>query len=49
MELVKNFCCLRDRLNASDVSEIAVTTKTRVGWMKFLENVASWFMEESVC
>ena len=28
---------MEDRLNASDGSEAAVTAKTRIGWIKFIE------------
>ena len=32
VDLVKSFCYLGDRLNASGGSEAAVTAKTRIGW-----------------
>ena len=34
---VKGFCSLGDRLNASGGCEIAVTSRVRIGWMKFRE------------
>ena len=34
--LVKSFCYLGDRLNASGGSEAAVT-RTKIGWIKFIE------------
>ena len=34
---VKSFRYLGDRLNASGVSEAAVTARTRIGWIKFRE------------
>ena len=37
METVKGFCYLGDRLNASGGCEIAVTSRVRIGWMKFRE------------
>ena len=36
-ETVKGFCYLGDRLNASGGCEIAVTSRARIGWMKFRE------------
>ena len=36
-ETVKGFCYLGDRLNASGGCEIAVTSRVRIGWMKFRE------------
>ena len=35
VETVKGFCYLRDRLNASGGCETAVTSRVRIGWMKF--------------
>ena len=37
VDFVKSFCYLGDRLNASGGSEAAVTTRTRIGWIKFRE------------
>ena len=37
VETVKGFCYLRDRLNASGECETAVTSRVRIGWMKFRE------------
>ena len=37
MEIVKEFCYLGDRLNASGGCETAVTLKVRIGRMKFRE------------
>ena len=37
VETVKRFCYLRDRLNASAGCETAVTSRVRIGWMKFRE------------
>ena len=37
VEIVKGFCCLGDRLNASGGCETAVTTRVTIGWMKFRE------------
>ena len=36
-----------DRMNASGRSKAAVTARTRIGWIKFIENVESYFMGES--
>ena len=35
VELVKSFCYLGYRLNATGGSEVVVTVKTRIGWIKF--------------
>ena len=37
VETVKGFCYLRDKLNASGGCETAVTSKVRIGWIKFRE------------
>ena len=37
VETVKGFYYLGNRLNASEVCEIAVTARTRLGWKKFRE------------
>ena len=37
VETVKRFCYLGDRLNASGGCETAVTSRVRIGWMKFRE------------
>ena len=37
METVKGFCCLDNRLNASEGCEASVTARTRLGWKKFRE------------
>ena len=37
VDLVKSFCCLWDRLNASSIGEAAVTARRRIGWIKFRE------------
>ena len=37
VETVKGFCYLVDRLNASGGCETAVTSRVRIGWMKFRE------------
>ena len=37
VDFVKNFCYLGDRLNASGGSEVALTARTRIGWIKFSE------------
>ena len=37
VETVKGFCYLRDMLNASGGCETAVTSRVRIGWMKFRE------------
>ena len=37
METVRKFSYLGDRLNANGGCETAVTAKTRIGWMKFME------------
>ena len=34
---MKGFCYLGDRLNASGGCETAVTSRVRIGWMKFRE------------
>ena len=34
---MKSFCYLGDKLNASGGSEAAVTSRTRIGWIKFRE------------
>ena len=36
-ETVKGFCYLGDRLNARGGCETAVTSRIRIGWMKFRE------------
>ena len=36
-DFVKSFCYLGDRLNVSGGSKAAVTTRTRIGWIKFRE------------
>ena len=35
VKAVKEFCYLGDRLNASGGCETAVTSRVRIGWMKF--------------
>ena len=35
VDLVKSFCYLGDRLNASGGSDAAVTARTRIKWVKF--------------
>ena len=37
VETVKEFCYLGDRLNATGGCETAVTSRVRIGWMKFRE------------
>ena len=37
VETVKGFCYLGDRLNASGGCKTAVTSRVRIGWMKFRE------------
>ena len=37
VETVKGFCYLGDRLNANGGCETAVTSRVRIGWMKFRE------------
>ena len=37
MELAKSFCYLGDRLNARGGSEVAMTARTKLGWVKFRE------------
>ena len=37
VETVKGFCYLGDKLNASGGCETAVTSRVRIGWMKFRE------------
>ena len=37
VEIVKGFCYLGNRLNASGGCEAAVTARTRLGWKKFRE------------
>ena len=37
VETVNGFCSLRDRLNASDGCEAAVTARVRIGWIRFME------------
>jgi len=37
IETVKGFCYLGDRLNATGGSEVDVTARTRIGWVKFRE------------
>ena len=37
VETVNGFCYLGDKLNASGECETAVTSRTRLGWMKFRE------------
>ena len=37
VETVKGFCYLGDRLNASGGCETAVTSRVRIGWIKFRE------------
>ena len=39
VETVMSFCNVGDRLKASRGSESAVTTRTRIGWVKFTECV----------
>ena len=36
-EMVRGFCYLGDRVNASGVCEAAVTARARIGWVKFRE------------
>ena len=44
VESVKGFCCLEDRLNASGGCETAVTSRVKIGWMKYcrVRRVATW-------
>ena len=37
VETVKGFCYLGDRLNVDGGCETAVTSRVRIGWMKFRE------------
>ena len=37
VDLVRSFCYLGYRLNASGGSEAAVTARMRIGWIKFRE------------
>ena len=37
VDFVKSFCYLGDKLNVSGGSELAVTARTRIGWIKFKE------------
>ena len=37
VETVKRFCSLGDRLNARGGCETAVTSRVRIGWIKFRE------------
>ena len=37
VDFVKSVCYLGDRLNASGESEVAITARTRIGWIKFRE------------
>ena len=37
VENVKELCCLGNRLNASSGRDTAVTSRVRIGWMKFKE------------
>ena len=37
VDFVKSFCYLENRLNASGESEAAVTSRTKIGWIKFRE------------
>ena len=37
VETVRGFCYLGDRVNASGGCEVAVTTRARIGWVKFKE------------
>ena len=37
VETVRGFCYLGDRVNASGGCEAAVTTRARIGWLKFRE------------
>ena len=37
VETVRDFCYLRDRVNASGGCETAVTARARIGWVKFRE------------
>ena len=55
MEIVKGLCYLGDGLNASGGCETAVTSKVRIGWIKFREcgellrgRRFSWRMKEMV-
>ena len=44
VDFVKNSCYLGDMLNAS---EAAVTARTRIRWIKLMENMVSYFMGEN--
>ena len=43
VKTVKRFCYLGDRLNTSGGCETAVTSRVRIGWIKFRERrVVTW-------
>ena len=46
VDVVKSFCYSGDRLNANGGSEAPVTTRTRIGWIKFRE-CGSYFRGKS--
>ena len=48
VELAKSFCYLGSWLNAISKSGIAVTARTRIGWIKF-KKCGKFVMEESFC
>ena len=37
VETVNEFCCLKDRLNASGGCEVAVTARVKIDWVRFRE------------
>ena len=37
VEMVRGFCYLGDRVNASGGCKVAVTARARIGWVKFKE------------
>ena len=37
VEAVNGFCYLRDKINSSGGCEAAVTTRVRIGWVRFRE------------
>ena len=49
VKIVKGFCYLGNRLNASGGCEAAVTARTRLGWKKFRECSMYCLEKDSLC
>ena len=39
VEIVHELCCIGDQLNASGNSEVAVTSRVRIVWVRFRKSV----------